>query len=798
MDPMMNDGGRGMYSFAEMWPGFANATSYGKKRQVIVKQISFCKLYTSASSVLVLDDDSDTGSNSESSSENETIDLRKEKIVLGKSIHDQHKSNKLFSVVVRVLKSLNWQAATQINFLSATEKYGFDQSSIAFMMMVHIFACAEMHMELYALLREIICCYQIFDLDLYGLFFTLLDWSSDAARSTLLVNVLVKVFASNRMLEHAVDAFLQAKNIGLQLGIHSCNFLLKCLAEANEREFLVKLFEEMKNFGPLPCVYTYTIMVQYYCNMHHGQGNVDMEEATNILEEMEESGITPSVVTYSTYIHGLCRVGGAEIALGFIKHLRSKSQPLNCYCYNAVIHEFCNTGEPEKAMQVLAEMKSCGITPDTHSFSILIKGFSRCGNIERGDMDTANKLFEEMINNQLAPNALSYKSLICGFSKSGSFKKALKFFNTMLKEGVFPNTAICNRIINGYCSEGRINDALQLIDEMRNRGVIPNMYTYSLVINALCKESMSEKALELIPLMLKSNTFPNVVIYSTLVNGFAKQANLRKENLRKAFMWYEKMLEVGVTPDTIAFTILINILCNMGMVNEAYNLFRKMSLDTISYTSMIAGFCRRKDMKQAWGLFQEMVEKDHVPSFVTYTCLIDGFCKVNRMDMVNSMLGPNMGSRKEIQGRKCFRKDHKDPTSLKKPGFCIISEFRSLMPVFAVDYSAVPFSFMHLHSSMYIRSAHLACVLVMHYFGANGKVENVTDYDKEHSSDIPTGRDQSGCTMVTSEIDDFRRRELHHETEDFSEVQEREEGAIITLEVSASKHWFLAVKKDRI
>ncbi|KAL2537770.1 Pentatricopeptide repeat-containing protein [Forsythia ovata] len=438
------------------------------------------------------------------------FDLRKEKIVLGKSIHEQYKGNKLFLVVVRVLKSLNWQAATQINFLSATEKYGFDQSRIAFMMMVHIFACAEMHMELYALLREIICCYQMFDLDLYGLFFTLLDWSSDAARSTLLVNVLVKVFASNRMLEHAVDAFLQAKNIGLQLGIHSCNFLLKCLVEANEREFLVKLFEEMKNFGPLPCVYTCTIMMQYYCNMHHGQGNVDMEEATNILEEMEKSGITPSVVTYSTYIHGLCRVGGAEIALGFIKHLRSKSQPLNCYCYcyNAVIHEFCNTGEPEKAMQVLAEMKSCGITPDTHSYSILIEGFSRCGNIERGDMDTANKLFEEMINNQLAPNALSYKSLIRGFSKSGSFKKALKFFNTMLKEGVFPNTSTCNRIINGYCSEGHIHEALQLIDEMRNRGVIPNMYTYNLVINALCKESMSEKALELIPLMLKSNTVP--------------------------------------------------------------------------------------------------------------------------------------------------------------------------------------------------------------------------------------------------------------------------------------------------
>ncbi|CAA2934378.1 transcription factor bHLH79-like [Olea europaea subsp. europaea] len=29
MDPMMNDGGRGMYSYGEIWPGFANATSYG-------------------------------------------------------------------------------------------------------------------------------------------------------------------------------------------------------------------------------------------------------------------------------------------------------------------------------------------------------------------------------------------------------------------------------------------------------------------------------------------------------------------------------------------------------------------------------------------------------------------------------------------------------------------------------------------------------------------------------------------------------------------------------------------------
>ncbi|CAA2998767.1 Hypothetical predicted protein [Olea europaea subsp. europaea] len=232
----------------------------------------------------------------------------------------------------------------------------------------------------------------------------------------------------------------------------------------------------------------------------------------------------------------------------------------------------------------------------------------------------------------------------------------------------------------------------------------------------------------------------------------------------------------------------------------------------------------------------------------------------------------------------------KDTTSYQKPGFCIISESRSLIPMFSVVYSAVPFSFMLLHSSMYLRSAHLASILVMHPWGANRKAEKVTDYDEEQFSDIPSGRDESDCNIVSYEIVSSGRMELSHSTNGFygSPVQNnrlrtghviqkrrtslrlrrgrppsvfrakrgrhdgflssviptghvsikgtsninrknlkstlvvstqedidanscsanvlvvetdkcyREKGAIITVEVSASKHWFLAVKKDGI
>lgn len=55
-------------------------------------------------------------------------------------------------------------------------------------------------------------------------------------RSNLVADVLMKVFAVNTLLEHAIDIVEQAKEIGLEQSIYSCNILLKCLAETSQRE----------------------------------------------------------------------------------------------------------------------------------------------------------------------------------------------------------------------------------------------------------------------------------------------------------------------------------------------------------------------------------------------------------------------------------------------------------------------------------------------------------------------------------------------------------------------------------
>ncbi|KAI3470411.1 hypothetical protein Pfo_027074 [Paulownia fortunei] len=92
-----------------------------------------------------------------------------------------------------------------------------------------------------------------------------------------------------------------------------------------------------------------------------------------------------------------------------------------------------------------------------------------------------------------------------------------------------------------------------------------------------------------------------------------------------------------------------------------------------------------------------------------------------------------------------------DSITAKNPGICIISGSRSLIPLFSVDFKAIPSFFVHLQTSMCLRSAHLACLLVAHSSGVYEKdVTDVADDAEEPSFQIPYWRDHRDCIAVAS------------------------------------------------
>ncbi|XP_060205706.1 pentatricopeptide repeat-containing protein At1g09900-like isoform X3 [Lycium barbarum] len=541
------------------------------KGQIMIKEKSLCrKYYYGASSVPLLYDPDKA-------------------VVLPIRKSHSCKGRKLYSVVVRVCKSLSWEVAKEIPFKRTLKKYGLSHSINAYSMMIDTFAFAGMDMEVHTLLKQM-----IFDLQKAGVDLLKVTYLNNTTGSTLVADALIKVFAANKLLDHAIDVVNQVKKMGLEPSIYSCNYLLKCLAEASRGENLVTLFEAMKTFGPSPNVRTYTIMMNFYCTNHSGQQpKVDIKEAYKILKEMWEIHISPSAATYSVWVRGLCRVGCPDVALKFIRMLRYENQPLNSYCYNAIIHGFCAEGEVKKAISVFEEMSNSGITPDICSYSILVDGFCKFESIDgglcliqgmqennikptpisyssilkglceigaakiandcfhdltnsgckvdqtaydilitgfcaQGDLSSAHELLEEMINNHLAPDASIYERLIRASCHAGSADTAMKYRNMMVQGGYLPDTVTCNFIVKQYCTDGHVMGALNLIDEMMDQGIVPNLYTYNVVINQLCKDENTEE---------------------------------REGRVLEALHLIDEMVDQGIVPDLYTYNVVVHKLC---------------------------------------------------------------------------------------------------------------------------------------------------------------------------------------------------------------------------------------------
>ncbi|KAJ6712107.1 MITOCHONDRIAL GROUP I INTRON SPLICING FACTOR CCM1 [Salix purpurea] len=537
----------------------------------------------------------------------------------------------LSRLIVELLKTLNWEVARQVKFSKAVNVYGFGNSIHAFRTIVHVFALAGLQREAQHLLTDIVFYYKEENLNVSGLFSTFLDSPECVGRSATVYSLLIKVFASNKMLADAKDVFMLAKKIGVELNISSCNFLLKCLAEGDKLEAVRSLFDDLKNSGPSPNVYTYTIMINFYCKERHGQ-NIDLEHASQILEEMEQKGETPTVVTYGVYIHGLCRVGSIEDARNKIQDLRSSNQPLNIYCYNALIQGFCQKGRPDEALKLLEEMKDEGISPDVYSYSILVNAFCKEGDIE-------SDLLQEMRKNGLVPDSVIYNSQIREYCRKGCLKEALKYFYTMLQDGLQPDIITCNHIVDQYCSRGQFEEALIYINQMKDLNILPNSYTYTVIINWLCKYRVVEKAWEVLPIMFKNNVFPSIIHYTTIMDGYAKLF----KNPKKAWKLYQKMPKLGCKPDNVTRTVLVDMFSKRGRMSKALNLFKEMaeeglSQDEFAFTAIIAGYCRVGNVKRAWSMYKKMKRNNITPNVKTYTCLVDGFCKLKRLDMATMLI----------------------------------------------------------------------------------------------------------------------------------------------------------------
>ncbi|RYR72002.1 hypothetical protein Ahy_A02g006210 isoform C [Arachis hypogaea] len=423
------------------------------------------------------------------------------------------------------------------------------------------------------------------------------------------------------------------------------NSLIRSYGEAGLFKESIKLFETMKSTGVLPSVVTFNSVLSILLR----RGRTNMARA--VYDEMLGTyGVTPDVYTYNILIRGFCKNSYIEEGFRFFKEMMSFDCDPDVVTYNSLVDGLCKAGKRvlyetrrnlDEAFKVFENMKNLQVPADSASYSVLIR--SLC---QRGDYDAAEKLFDELYENETLlsnygskPIAASYSPIFQYLCEHGKTKKAEKVLRQLMKRGT-QDPLSYKTVIMGHCKEGAYENGYGILVWMLRRDFVPDFEIYDCLIDGFLLKDKPLLAKETLEKMLKSSYKPKTstlhsilarllekgcvhestsLIVMMLERNIRQNINLSTENLLllfgsglrdKAFQIIELHYKNGyrVKIEVVQF------LCQRGKLPEAcklllFSMEHHRNIDIDLCNSVIAGLCKINKVSEAFNLCYELAEK---------------------------------------------------------------------------------------------------------------------------------------------------------------------------------------------
>lgn len=202
------------------------------------------------------------------------------------------------------------------------------------------------------------------------------------------------------------------------------------------------LFDRMKADGVSPTKYTYSVLIDGYCQRNR------VDKALLLLEEMDEGGLPPFPPVYCSFINTLGKA--SELSKEDKENLR-----------NVMIKHFGKHGKLREAV-VVDLLKDQGSGFDVNA---LVSGMVKAGMISE-----ANLLLRKMEENGFILDVNSHNIILNGFAREGVPKLAIDMFEAMKQSGIKPDGINYNTLLGCFLHSGMFKEAARVTREMKDEG----------------------------------------------------------------------------------------------------------------------------------------------------------------------------------------------------------------------------------------------------------------------------------------------------------------------------------------
>ncbi|CBI32614.3 unnamed protein product, partial [Vitis vinifera] len=362
------------------------------------------------------------------------------------------------------------------------------------------------------------------------------------------------------------------------------NAVLNACANLGDTKRFLQVFEEMTQLGAEPDVLTYNVMIKLCAR-------VDRKDLlVFVLERILDKGIQLCMTTLHSLVAAYVGFGDLETAEKLVQAMREGRQDL-CKILRDV-----NSENPAYA-------------PDSRIYTTLMKGYMKEGRVT----DTVRMLeaMRHQDDSTSQPDHVTYTTVVSALVKAGSMDRARQVLAEMTRIGVPANRVTYNILLKGYCEQLQIDKAKELVREMvDDEGIVPDVVSYNTLIDGCILVDDSAGALAYFNEMRARGIAPTKISYTTLMKAFALSGQPKLAN--KVFD--EMLRDPRVKVDLVAWNMLVEAHCRLGLVEEAKKTVQRMRENgfypnVATYGSLANGIALARKPGEALLLWNEVKER---------------------------------------------------------------------------------------------------------------------------------------------------------------------------------------------
>ncbi|KAJ4748766.1 Pentatricopeptide repeat (PPR) superfamily protein [Rhynchospora pubera] len=400
-------------------------------------------------------------------------------------------------------------------------------------------------------------------------------------RDSVTYNALLSGYFKEGNYRNALDLFIQMLKTGPGPTHFTYSSLLNCATGLADPDVGTQIHGQIIKSNFTWDVYVNNSLLDFYSKINY------LHHARKLFDEM----LAKDHVSYNVMISSYSRNCLTKEALDLFREMQLTSINHRDYPYLSLLSVAGSLSNHDLGRQIHARVVFLGMASSNLTSNALINMYSTCGYLACADL-----IFRQHTDK----STTSWTSFITGCVQNGLYEEALKLFGEMRKTGLDPDTSTFCSVLKACSSLALISLAEQLHSCILRSGYLSSVFAGSSLVDTYAKCGLLEDAKKMFDEMTEKNIFSwNALVCAYAQNGKGK----------KAIEMFERMVTLGLKPDSVSLLSVLNACSHSGLVEEGLNYFDSM-------TSM----------------YNMTPRKDH------YACIINMLGRVGRFDKVEHLL----------------------------------------------------------------------------------------------------------------------------------------------------------------